>query len=107
MKSFTSLIISLILVLWILATSILSIQNATPVILKFLTYESIRLPVGIVLAFSAAAGAIIGAFIALPLLSSTNSISENFSSQDEPKENRPPQTTVGADDWVETASKDW
>lgn len=107
MKSLTTLIISAILAVWIMAIAILSVQNATPVTLKFLAYESIRLPVGVVLAFSAAAGAIVGAIIALPLFSSPSSESENFTADSERSHNRQQQTTASADDWVESGSKDW
>ncbi|MCA1991779.1 MAG: LapA family protein [Coleofasciculus sp. S288] len=61
MKTFTSLLTSLIVAIWIGAIAILSIQNITPVSLKFLTLESIQLPVGLVLAFSVGIGLIVGA----------------------------------------------
>ena len=41
---------------WVVAIAIISVQNATPVSLRFLTFQSIQLPVGLVLAFSAALG---------------------------------------------------
>ena len=107
MKSLTTLLISAILAVWIMAIAILSVQNASPVTLKFLAYESIRLPVGVVLSFSAAAGAIIGAIVALPLLSSSNSTSEDLPRDNEVTENRQQQTTVGANDWTERGSTDW
>lgn len=107
MKSLATLIISVILAVWMMAIAILSVQNATPVTLKFLAYESIRLPVGVVLAFSAAAGAIVGAIVALPLFSSPSSESEDFTAENYRTENRQQQTTVGADDWTERGSTDW
>ena len=107
MKSLTALIIAVILAVWIMAIAILSVQNATPVTLKFLAYESIRLPVGVVLAFSTAAGAILGAIIALPLFSSSSSTSEDVPTENYRTENRQQQTTVGADDWMERGSQDW
>ncbi|OKH38780.1 hypothetical protein NIES2119_09335 [[Phormidium ambiguum] IAM M-71] len=107
MKSLTTLIISAILALWIMAIAILSVQNATPVTLKFLAYESIRLPVGVVLAFSAAAGAIVGAVIALPLFSSPSFTSNDFSPDDEETEDYQQKTSSGANDWMEKGSKDW
>jgi len=67
MKSIFPLLTSSILAIWILAIAILSVQNATPVSLKFLAFESIQMPVGIVLAFCVAIG-LIGGAIALPLL---------------------------------------
>ena len=61
MKTIANFLTSLILAGWIAAIAILSIQNITPVSLKFLNFETIQLPVGIVLAFSVGAGAIGGA----------------------------------------------
>ncbi len=61
MKTIANLLTSLILATWVSAIAIFSIQNITPVSLKFLTSETIQLPVGIVLAFSVAVGAIGGA----------------------------------------------
>jgi lipopolysaccharide assembly protein A len=61
MKAFANLLTSLIVAGWISAIAILSIQNFTPVSLKFLSFETIQLPVGIVLAFSVAVGAVGGA----------------------------------------------
>ena len=66
MKSIANLLTSLILAGWIGAIAILSIQNITLVSLKFLAFETIQLPVGIVLAFSVGVGAIGGAI--LPVL---------------------------------------
>lgn len=61
MKAFANLLTSLIIAGWISAIAILSIQNFTPVSLKFLSFETIQLPVGIVLAFSVAVGVVGGA----------------------------------------------
>ncbi|MBE9127008.1 MULTISPECIES: LapA family protein [unclassified Coleofasciculus] len=61
MKAFMNLLVSLIAAAWIVAIAILSVQNATLVSLRFLTFESIRLPVGIVLAFSVGIGVMGGA----------------------------------------------
>ncbi len=61
MKTIANLLTSLILAAWIGAIAILAIQNFTPVSLKFLAFESIQLPVGIVLAFSVGIGVIGGA----------------------------------------------
>jgi len=65
MKSMANFLTSLILAGWVIAIAILSIQNITPVSLKFLTFETIELPVGIVLAFSVGVGAIGGAIAPL------------------------------------------
>lgn len=66
MKSFANLLTSLVVAVWVVAIAIVSVQNATPVSLKFLTFESIKIPVGLVLAFSAGVG-IIGMALLQPL----------------------------------------
>lgn len=58
MKSFAPLITSVIVAVWVAAIAIISVQNATPVSLKFLTFQSVQIPVGLVLAFSAGVGLI-------------------------------------------------
>lgn len=65
MKAFANLLTSLIIAGWISAIAILSIQNFTPVSLKFLSFETIQIPVGIVLAFSVAVGVVGGAIAPL------------------------------------------
>ncbi|WP_414530863.1 DUF1049 domain-containing protein [Nodularia chucula] len=66
LKTFIPILISLILALWVVAIAIISVQNATPVSLKFLTFESVQIPVGLFLAFSAGVG-LIGTAIIQPL----------------------------------------
>ena len=63
MKTIANFLTSLILAGWIGMIAILSIQNFTPVSVKFLAFESIQLPIGIVLAFSAGIGLIGGALV--------------------------------------------
>jgi len=58
MKSFAPLITSVIVAVWVAAIAIIAVQNATPVSLKFLTFQSVQIPVGLVLAFSAGIGLI-------------------------------------------------
>lgn len=84
MKTLANLLTLIIVAVWVVAIAILSVQNATPVSLKFLTYQSIQLPVGLVLAFSAGLG-IIGIALTLPLWSlgtqtqSDNDLDDDFS----------------------------
>lgn len=61
MKSFTNVFTSLIVAIWIAAIAILSVQNFESVSLSFLGWESIKLPMGLVLAFSVSIGLIFGA----------------------------------------------
>lgn len=67
MNSLTALLTAAIAATWIGGIAILSIQNITVVSLKFLAFSSIQMPLGVLLAFSAAAGWLIAAI--LPLFS--------------------------------------
>ncbi len=67
MKSFATLIASLIIAVWISAIAVISVQNATPLSLRFLSFQLVEMPFGLILAFSAGAG-VIGTAIAQPLL---------------------------------------
>ncbi len=58
MKTLTPIFISLIVTIWVVAIAIISVQNATPVSLRFLTFQTIQIPVGLLLAFSAGVGLI-------------------------------------------------
>jgi uncharacterized integral membrane protein len=66
MKILIPILISLIVALWVVAIAIISVQNATPVSLQFLTFKSIQIPFGLLLAFSAGVG-FIGMAIIQPL----------------------------------------
>jgi uncharacterized integral membrane protein len=58
---------ALIFAVWIVTIALISVQNATPVALRFLVFESVQIPVGLVLALCAGLG-MVGMAIALPLL---------------------------------------
>lgn len=75
MKIITNLLTSLVLAIAVGAIAILSVQNATLVSLRLLRFESIQLPVGVVLAFSAGAGALGGAIA--PLFSQRSNSQQN------------------------------
>jgi uncharacterized integral membrane protein len=70
MKNIALLLIALLLATWIGAIALLAVQNAESIQLQFLTFKSIELPFGLVLAFSAALG-VVGSAIILPLLGLT------------------------------------
>lgn len=70
MNSFTNLLSSLILATLAIAIAIFSIQNIQDVSVKFLTFESITVPVGILLAFCSGVGMVLGGL--LPSLFSTS-----------------------------------
>ncbi|MCP2727189.1 LapA family protein [Limnofasciculus baicalensis] len=65
MKVFTNLLSAIIVAGWISAIAILSVQNYTAVSVKFLSFESIEMPVGIVLGFAVGVGLIGGAIAPL------------------------------------------
>ncbi|BAZ52357.1 hypothetical protein NIES4103_50170 [Nostoc sp. NIES-4103] len=56
MKTLAPFFTSLVVAIWVVAIAIISVQNATPVSLKFLTFESVKIPAGLVLAFCAGIG---------------------------------------------------
>lgn len=66
MKTLTNLLTALIIASWIGSIAIFSIQNITEVSLRFLYFESIKLPIGVLLAFSVGLGTILG--VLLPAL---------------------------------------
>ncbi|MGV0105423.1 LapA family protein [Nostoc sp. DSM 114167] len=66
MKTLAPFFTSLVVAVWVIAIAIISVQNATPVSLKFLTFQSIQIPMGLVLAFSAGVG-LIGMALLQPL----------------------------------------
>lgn len=61
MKTIANLLTSVVLAGWIAAIAILSVQNATLISLKFFTYQSIQIPLGVMLGFCAAIGLLAGA----------------------------------------------
>ena len=67
MKSLASLLTSTIVTVWIVVIALISVQNAAPVALRFLNFQLIEMPFGLVLAFSAGLG-VLGTAIAQPLL---------------------------------------
>jgi uncharacterized integral membrane protein len=69
MNQLLLVIVSSVAALWIAAIAILSVQNATAVSLQFLAFRSVPMPIGVVLAFSAALGMVGGAVGQVILLS--------------------------------------
>lgn len=66
MTFITNFLGSLMIALGFSAIAVFAVQNITPVSLGFLVFESIQLPIGILLAFCMGFGLVLGAF--LPLL---------------------------------------
>ncbi len=63
MKKFANLIAAILVMGWIVSVSVFSIQNIQRVRLKFLVWESITMPLGVLLAFSVGFGLIVGAIL--------------------------------------------
>lgn len=59
-------LIPLIAAVWIGGVALIAIQNATPIAFQFLGFQSIQMPLGLVLAFSVAIG-MAGTAMLLPL----------------------------------------
>ncbi len=78
MKALSTLLTALILTAWIGGSAILAVQNFTPVSLRLLGLQSIQVPLGLVLAFSAGLG-LVATAIATPLLSA---VGEDFEDED-------------------------
>jgi lipopolysaccharide assembly protein A len=66
----TNLVISTIVAAWVVTIALLSVQNASLVSLKFLFWQSIDLPWGLVLAGAVGFGVIVGG--CFPLLGSNS-----------------------------------
>ncbi|EGK90483.1 LapA family protein [Microcoleus vaginatus PCC 9802] len=63
MKTIPLLAISFLVAMLVSAIGIISVQNAAPVSLNFIFFQSIQLPVGVVLAMSMSAGVLGGALL--------------------------------------------
>jgi lipopolysaccharide assembly protein A len=104
-KILTNLIVSLVVSAWIGIVSVFSIQNVTEISLKFLTFESIKLPVGVLLSFCLGFGTILGSIA--PLLwqkpKSKNSKGKRY--QEEDLEYLGKEDPL--EDWSRTGSKNW
>ncbi len=63
MNTITNFMAASIVAGWIMTMAVFSIQNITPVTLRLFTFESIRLPVGVLLAFCLGVGFFLGALL--------------------------------------------
>lgn len=61
-----NLLTSVVIAGWVCAIALISVQNASTVIIQFLVLQSVAIPLGLVLAFCVALG-MVGTAIALPL----------------------------------------
>lgn len=66
MKIFSNFMSSLIIAVWVTGIAVFAIQNVRAISLKFLVWQSIQFPIGVLLAFCASVGFIGGSL--LPIL---------------------------------------
>ncbi len=66
MRAIANLLTAIILSTCLLLVAAVSIQNVTPLSLRFLTWESVQIPFGIILTAAVAVGLLLGAV--LPVL---------------------------------------
>jgi uncharacterized integral membrane protein len=84
MKTVANLLTSLLIAFWVIVIAIISVQNAEPVSLRFLTYQSIQIPFGLILAFSTGVG-VISVALLQPLWNLSGSQRNNLTSDDDPE----------------------
>ncbi|MEA5572203.1 DUF1049 domain-containing protein [Calothrix sp. UHCC 0171] len=58
MKTIASLLTSLVIAFWVVVIAIIAMKNGEPVSLRFLSYQSIQIPFGFILALSVGIGII-------------------------------------------------
>ncbi|MEM9540062.1 MAG: LapA family protein [Cyanobacteria bacterium P01_E01_bin.42] len=65
MRAIANFLTSLIFAVWLIVIATISIQNIQPISLKFLTFQSIEFPFGIVLTFSVVTGLLLGGVLSI------------------------------------------
>jgi uncharacterized integral membrane protein len=83
MKTIPLLTISFLLAILVSAIGIISVQNATLVSLNFTFFQSIQIPVGVVLAMSLSAGLIGGAILQPLMISDSKPVTEREGLEEE------------------------
>lgn len=77
MNKFSSFLISIILGFFLIIFSIFSIQNITLVSLKFFIFQSINLPIGIILSLTFSLGILLGNILPFLFFSGTKSLEKS------------------------------
>lgn len=67
MRTIANLLLAALITAWLVFVATLSIQNITPISLKFFTFRSVEIPFGVLLTFGVGAGLGVGALIPLLL----------------------------------------
>lgn len=66
----TKLLIAIVPAVWVALIAVISVQNAAPISLKFITLRSVEMPMGVAIGFCAAGG-MVGMAILVALLGGT------------------------------------
>lgn len=85
MKNFANLIASAVVAIWIVVIAMICTQNAESVSLKFLAYESVKIPFGLVFSFSVALGMLIMAVFVTVLSFSATKTGRRTSLEEDPE----------------------
>jgi uncharacterized integral membrane protein len=68
MRAIANLLTAILIGAWLIAVATLSIQNVTPLSVRFLSFQSVEIPFGILLTFAVVVGLVVG--MLLPVFSS-------------------------------------
>jgi uncharacterized integral membrane protein len=74
-----TILINILVIFWIGAIALIAIQNATPFTLQFFGWQTISMPLGIMIAFSVILGVIAGTLM-LPLFQSKGTTKKSSTS---------------------------
>lgn len=108
MKILTNLLTSLILTFWFSLIAVVSIQNFESISLQFLWFQSLELPLGVLLTFSVCFGLIIGAFLPLLLTNNKPKKKKFVPRKPESEEYFPEQKEYDPiEDWEEFETESW
>jgi len=97
MKVFSNLIITIIISCWLIVLPIFAIQNVVGVSIKLFFFESISIPLGILLCFCVVAGLFMGAFI--PAFFSANKKPQKNQNKKPKKSTKKDQSPSFVRDW--------
>jgi putative membrane protein len=91
MKTLTNGLSSIIIAAWAIAIAVFSVQNYTLISLNFLTFTSVPIPLGVLLAFCFAGGMVFGGIAPAFLRRGkakkrARSLRENYVDEDDPLE---------------------
>ncbi len=106
MKQVINLINALIISFWLIVVAVLSIQNVDGISLKFLVWQSIEIPLGVLLSFALGCGVILGAIFPWFSFGKTRKVPRNYRRSLE-REEIDYREEDPLEDWEQPASENW